>query len=155
VTYIGNNVSLLESGELIIMAQSLESNVLHAPEAQPKTDASLSANPGSSQPVRIELDVTLQSESNFYMGLTERLPSAGLFIATHMVRPVGTQVHVALRLAVSDRLVHARGVVRWIREFSERTEAPPGMGVWFEILDAEDMAAIEEFLKLRTPLFFE
>ncbi len=107
------------------------------------------------QPVHIQLDVTLQSESNFYMGLGDKLPNGGLFIATHMVRPVGTEVEVALRLPASDHVVQARGVVRWVRDFSEATEAPPGMGVRFEKLDPADMDAIQTFLKSRAPLFFE
>jgi len=31
----------------------------------------------------VELEVSLESESNFYMGLTENLSEGGLFIAIH------------------------------------------------------------------------
>ena len=51
-----------------------------------------SASPGSSDLRRyprhdVELEVTMESESNFYMGLTENLSEGGIFIATHMLKP--------------------------------------------------------------------
>jgi uncharacterized protein (TIGR02266 family) len=105
--------------------------------------------------VQIELDVTLLSDSNFYAGLTENLSHGGLFIATHMAKPLGSEVEITLTLPTREEPIRAHGMVRWLREFSETSDAPPGMGVQFETLAAEDVTLIEEFLTKRAPLFFE
>jgi uncharacterized protein (TIGR02266 family) len=105
--------------------------------------------------VHIELDVTLQSDSNFYAGLTENLSHGGLFIATHMARPVGSEVAITLTLPSREEPIRAHGLVRWLREFSETSDAPPGMGIQFETLAADDRMLIEEFLTKRAPIFFE
>jgi uncharacterized protein (TIGR02266 family) len=104
---------------------------------------------------RIELEVSLNSDSNFYMGLTQNLSHGGLFVATHVVQPIGTDVDIALRIPTSAGLLALRGTVRWVREFAETLEAPPGMGVEFEELSEEASRVIAEFLATRTPLFFE
>jgi hypothetical protein len=45
--------------------------------------------------------------------------------------------------------------VRWIREFSDSLDVPPGMGIEFEGISEEDSRVIGEFLVARTPLFFD
>ena len=103
----------------------------------------------------LELEVSLQSDSNFYMGLTENLSNGGIFVATHVVNPIGTVVALVLRLPTRKTPLHLAGRVRWVREFSEALEAPPGMGIEFEGISEDDSRAIGEFLTTRTPLFFE
>lgn len=103
----------------------------------------------------LELEVSLQSDSNFYMGLTENLSSGGIFVATHLVEPIGTTVVLQLRLPTRQTALNLAGRVRWVREFSDGLEAPPGMGIEFESISEEDSQAIGEFLMTRTPLFFD
>jgi uncharacterized protein (TIGR02266 family) len=102
----------------------------------------------------IELEVSLTSDSNFYMGLTQNLSNGGLFVSTHLVKPVGTEVEVTLRVPTSDAPLALRGVVRWVREF-QHGEAWPGMGIQFENPSAGDLRVVEDFLATRTPLFFD
>ncbi len=102
----------------------------------------------------IELEVSLNSDSNFYMGLTQNLSNGGLFVATHLVKPVGTEVELSLRLPIGDAALSLRGVVRWVREF-HHGEPLPGMGIAFENPSADDLRKIEDFLATRTPLFFD
>jgi uncharacterized protein (TIGR02266 family) len=104
---------------------------------------------------RIELEVSLQSDSNFYMGLTQNLSYGGLFVATQLVQPVGTQVEVSLRLPTSRAPRSLQGVVRWVREVSIGVEGPPGMGIEFEGMSEADSRIIADFLATRTPLFFD
>ena len=62
--------------------------------------ASLSA-PADARAYRrlcLELEVTLESDSNFYMGLTENLSDGGIFVATHAIQPIGTIVALTLRI---------------------------------------------------------
>ena len=103
----------------------------------------------------LELEVTMQSDSNFYIGLTENLSNGGIFVATHQVQPIGTAVALTLRLPNRKTPLTLGGRVRWLREFSDTSEAPPGMGIEFETISESDGRAIREFLAARTPLFFD
>ncbi|SRR6266542_1335624 len=104
---------------------------------------------------RIELEVSLQSDSNFYMGLTQNLSHGGLFVATHLVQPIGTLVEVALRLPTTSTPLSLQGAVRWVREFSIGIEGPPGMGIEFDSVSDGESRVIADFLATRTPLFFD
>lgn len=103
----------------------------------------------------VELEVTMESETNFYMGLTENLSEGGLFIATHVLKPLGTQIEVSFKLPDVAEPIKVTGTVRWLREFSPTSDTSPGMGVRFEHLDAEHTEMIRRFLAARDPLFFD
>jgi uncharacterized protein (TIGR02266 family) len=103
----------------------------------------------------VELEVSLESESNFYMGLTENLSEGGLFIATHVVRPIGTKVEVSFKLPHVADAIKVMGVVRWTREYSETSDTSPGMGVRFEQIAQKQVDQIREFLAARAPLFYD
>jgi uncharacterized protein (TIGR02266 family) len=103
----------------------------------------------------VELDVSLESESNFYMGLTENLSEGGLFIATHVVKPIGTTIEVSFKLPHVAEPIKAIGIVRWTREYSETSDTSPGIGVRFERIAPEQVEQIREFLAARAPLFYD
>lgn len=104
----------------------------------------------------VELQVGLAwSESNFYMGLTENLSEGGLFIATHELRPIGSEVEVSLKLPNHPEPIRTSAIVRWIRVYSKSSDASPGMGVQFAALPPELLEAIRTFLRRQTPLFYE
>ena len=117
--------------------------------------ASLSTDARAHRRLLLELEVSLQSDTNFYIGLTENLSNGGIFVATHLVQPIGTGVALTLRLPNRKTPLTLGGRVRWVREFSETLEAPPGMGIEFEAISDSDASAIHEFLAARTPLFFD
>ncbi len=102
----------------------------------------------------VAVDVSMETESNFYMGLTENLSEGGLFLATYDDIRVGTELD--LHLTLPGRRITARGVVRWTREYSRFTEdVPPGVGIQFLGLAAEDQQAIAGFLRTRDPILYE
>ncbi len=103
----------------------------------------------------LELEVSLQSDSNFYIGLTENLSNGGIFVATHLVQPIGTGVTLTLRLPTRKTPLTLAGRVRWVREFSDALEAAPGMGIEFEVITEDEARSIREFIAARTPLFFD
>ena len=103
----------------------------------------------------VELELTLESESNFYMGLAENLSEGGLFIATHSVKPMGMQIQVSFKLPHVAEPIQAMGVVRWTREYSETSDTMPGMGVRFERVASHHVEQIREFLAARAPLFHD
>jgi uncharacterized protein (TIGR02266 family) len=105
--------------------------------------------------VDVKLEVTMESESNFYMGLTENLSEGGLFIATHLLQPIGTPVTVVLKLPNAPQPITINGTVRWVRQYSETSDTEPGVGVRFEQLPAEHTEFIRVFLATRAPLFHD
>src|SRR3954451_8258819 len=102
-------------------------------DAQPTAHAETAGAPRRSfTRFDVELDVSLESESNFYLGLTENLSEGGLYIATHVLKPIGTRLEVSFKLPQRPDPIRAIGVVRWVREYSETSDTPPGLGVRFE-----------------------
>jgi uncharacterized protein (TIGR02266 family) len=98
--------------------------------------------------------VTLSSDSQLYTGFSENLSEGGVFVATHVLRKVGERLDLIVVLPNSEP-VRTIGEVRWVREVSDRIDAPPGMGLRFVSLGFEDASAIRAFLTKRAPLFFE
>jgi uncharacterized protein (TIGR02266 family) len=103
----------------------------------------------------LSLDVTLEGDHNFFTGFTENISEGGLFVATHMPRKVGERVVLELRLPGVSAPVRAECEVRWLRLFSETSDAPPGMGLRFVTLSEQDKATITEFVTRRAPIFWE
>jgi len=102
----------------------------------------------------VELEVTLESESNFYLGFTRIFRRWALHrypqLATHGQQ--GRSLAEAPHVAEPFKTV---GTVRWIREFSETSDTSPGMGVRFEHIDPAQVEQIREFLNQRAPLFYD
>jgi uncharacterized protein (TIGR02266 family) len=130
------------------------------PAPSPRPTSVPPAAPASAHPPRrferlsAELEVSLVSTSNFYLGFTENLSEGGLFVATYAARPLGSEIEISVRLpARTDPLV-LRGTVRWHREYSATSDGYPGMGIQFDVLSEADKADIAAFLVTRPPLFF-
>ncbi len=104
---------------------------------------------------KVELDVSLRSDHNFYVGFVENMSAGGVFVATHMLRSVGEIFEIAIHLPNDDKVISGTGEVRWVREYSERSNVPPGMGVRFIHLEPGSVEAIEQFLARREPIFFD
>jgi uncharacterized protein (TIGR02266 family) len=101
--------------------------------------------------VRVEAEVSLVSQSNFFVGLTRNLSNGGLFVATLRRLPVGTPVDVVL--ALPDGPLETQGRVRWARELTE--VAGPGIGIKFDALSEQDGRRIEAFCAERAPDYFD
>jgi uncharacterized protein (TIGR02266 family) len=104
---------------------------------------------------RVDLDVTVTSEHNFYAGFVENMSVGGVFIATHQLKPVGERIELSVHLPGHTEAIRGVGEVRWVRVFSEQSNVPPGMGLRFDPLDDLSRARIEEFLAKREPMFFD
>jgi uncharacterized protein (TIGR02266 family) len=103
---------------------------------------------------RLELEVSICSESNFYAGFTENLSGSGVFVATYLIKPIGTPVTLDVQVPGLVKPMRLQGIVRWIRLPSANRELWPGMGVQFEALSAEAESVVAAFLEQREPLFF-
>jgi len=100
----------------------------------------------------LSADVSLFSETHFFAGISQDVSEGGVFVATHQLRPVGTELDLTFTLPTNHE-VRTRGVVRWTRESSD--DSSPGIGVQFLALSSGDLAEIRKFLKHRPPLVWE
>ena len=103
----------------------------------------------------VELEVNLETDSNFYLGLTENISESGLFVATHRYKPLGTLVTLSFRVPNRPEPITFKGEVRWLRPANGRNEVHPGMGIQFVDLGPDELAAIRSFIREREPLFYE
>src|SRR4051794_6993292 len=103
----------------------------------------------------VDVEVSVGCEHNFYAGLAENLSAGGVFIATHRLQKVGSQIDLSLRMPDSDETFDLVGEVRWVRVFNAQSDTPPGLGVRFVHLEPRVAAAIRRFLGQREPLFFD
>lgn len=123
-------------------------------DVAPVATAPVASSPESRTAERhfVELEVGVGSESNFYLGFTENLSSGGVFIATYLVKPIGSSVNVELTMPDGEHL-SIEGTVRWTR--GETAGGWPGMGVQFAALAPAQEAKIREFLAMREPMFYD
>jgi uncharacterized protein (TIGR02266 family) len=105
--------------------------------------------------VAVDLDVSLASEHNFYAGFAENLSAGGIFVATHKLLPVGEEIGLTIRLPGIQEPVLGVGEVRWVREYSERSNVAPGLGLRFVHLAPGCAALVARFLEHRDPIFFD
>jgi uncharacterized protein (TIGR02266 family) len=105
----------------------------------------------------LEVKVDLESDHNFYTGLTQNISAGGVFIATHHIRRIGDLITLKFTLPGSDKPVAVETEVRWIRENSAlmRAEGSSGMGVRFINLSPEAKAAIDGFVQSRESLYYD
>jgi uncharacterized protein (TIGR02266 family) len=105
----------------------------------------------------LEVKVDLESEHNFYTGLTQNISSGGLFIATHHIRKIGDRITLNFTLPGAAKPVLVETEVRWIRENSAlmRANGDIGMGVRFINLTPEAKQAIDAFVQSRESLYYD
>jgi uncharacterized protein (TIGR02266 family) len=116
----------------------------------------------------LSLAITMKGDNNFYAGLSENISEGGVFIATHHVLPIGTPVTLSFTLPTADTALSVFGTVQWVRGpdatastenvFGAGREIPgvmPGLGVQFHGVAPDALRAIREFVKRRSPVFFD
>jgi hypothetical protein len=103
---------------------------------------------------RVEVNVSLVSEHNFYVGSTRKVDSGGVFIATAMPPPAGTRLQVRLGLA-DGRKLDLEGEVAFVREKNATTgRQPAGCGVRLHGLPGWAIDSIDRFILARQPINF-
>jgi uncharacterized protein (TIGR02266 family) len=132
-------------------------------QAAARAAAASTAAPGAAAPrssgrdhsrVRLQTNINLGSDSNFFTGFSTDISEGGIFVATVETVPRGTTVELDFTLP-GGRPLKARGVVRWLREPNNHTpDLMPGVGVQFQDLQPEVASMISDFVRKREPLFF-
>ena len=97
----------------------------------------------------LSCDVSVGSESNFYLGVTENISEGGVFISSDSQIPLGTVV--TLKFVLPSGTVSATGEVRWHRP--QTSTQSSGVGVRFTNLSDEDKERVMAFLEKRQPIF--
>jgi uncharacterized protein (TIGR02266 family) len=103
------------------------------------------------------VELSVHSEHNFYTGFTQNISSGGLFLATNLIRPIGSIIEFDLKLGSGRGQLPLKGEVRWVREPSEFTrDVPPGMGLKFIDLDPRVAAKMDQFITgKRDSIFYD
>lgn len=102
-----------------------------------------------------ELEITAQSENNFYRGLSENISVGGLFFETYEQHRLGDVLTLRFTLPGTLTPIEAQGVVRWIRAPNPMSDTPQGIGLQFTALAPDSRRLIERFTRKRDPLFYE
>ena len=102
----------------------------------------------------VTVEVTFESEHNFYTGITQDLGSGGLFVATQVLRPIGTCVRVRFTLAGNPDRLDAITEVRWVRE-KDTADGEAGMGLQFIQMSAKTKLAVKAFAEKRDALVYQ
>ena len=102
----------------------------------------------------LQAEVTVKSETNFFMGFSENISEGGLFLATLSPPTIGESISLSIKTDKGEE-VEVEGPVRWHR--TEPSGLVTGCGVQFRKLSVCAHRAFEEtMIKLRKePLFFE
>jgi uncharacterized protein (TIGR02266 family) len=103
-----------------------------------------------------QVEVSVESDHNFYTGITRDLSEGGVFVATFDPPQVGSVVELDLKLPNVEAPFHMVGVVRWRRECEAASDGlPTGCGIEWREIGCAALTAIQEFVCVRDTLFFE
>jgi len=125
-----------------------------------RSDLAAPAEPGSrgkhrlTRRVPICLGVGFDSDAATFTGVTSDISEGGLFVATHTLPPVGSDIDLRFSLPAGPEL-HLHGVVRWLRDSEGSDSAPPGIGVQFSTIAERDLTLIRAFIDQHEPPFLE
>ncbi len=102
-----------------------------------------------------KLEISLSGPHNFFNGFTEDISHGGVFVATHQLFPIGTEM--LLTLLIDGKEIEIVADVVWVRGYSAYSSGDmnPGIGLKFRDLSEENQEIINKFIKKREPLFFD
>jgi uncharacterized protein (TIGR02266 family) len=122
---------------------------------------------GDLQRYGAQLRIRLVGNNNFYFGMSENISEGGIFVATHHTLPIGSVLELQFRIPTTDQLLTVEGEVRWVRPANalaketndfgaeDNNRMRPGMGIQFKNLGAIARGAIEAFIEMRSPEFYD
>lgn len=90
----------------------------------------------------VRLLIDYETKDSFRSDYTADISGGGLFIQTQLPLPVGTEMELKIAFPRIPRLIEVKGAVVWINEHPA-DDKPPGMGIKFIDLKAEDARFID------------
>jgi Tfp pilus assembly protein PilZ len=125
------------------------------PVAAAKPAPAPAAPPAPANLVRLESEIGVHSETNFYTDFLGDIRNhGGIFVATFQALPLGAPCEVVLTFP-GNLTAEVRGVVRWKREGTASASASPGLGVEITYAAAEAWDLIDRFMRKREPIMHE
>lgn len=98
-------------------------------------------------PLQLPVKLKFDSFGQMLTGFTANVSRGGMFVGGAEARPVGTLIKFELNLAPSLPPIVGLGEVVWIRLKQRELGLPPGMGVQFRYLDAENQSRLDAALQ--------
>jgi len=120
-----------------------QEEIRKAEEAERIQKERLEAERRTSMRMKLHAKVTISSESNFFMGLTENISEGGIFVASLSPPSMGERVELAITVEDAEP-IPVVGVVRWHRTDDDGNTT--GCGVEFTGLDDDTRRSIEAML---------
>ncbi len=96
--------------------------------------------------------VGIDSENNFYAGITGDVSEGGVFLATDGILTLGSSIEITLTLPGFGRSHLCRAQVRWIQE---SRGAVTGYGLEWVYLPSEALIDIRAFVNDRDTMLFD
>jgi Tfp pilus assembly protein PilZ len=97
-----------------------------------------------------KLDAAIGRHPDYYYTFEH----GGIFVATYNIPKLNERVHLRVHLPGGYHF-DATGMVRWTREARDNPDAPPGFGVQFQGITAEQRMLIQRYVRNREPLFYD
>ena len=141
-------------GDWVPPSEEEQGEMREADEEMRRQQERLAAERRTTIRMKLHAKVTLQSQSNFFMGLTENLSEGGIFVSSLSPPAMGEVVELAISVEGSDP-IPVSGTVRWIR--TDEDGNPTGCGVQFDDLGDDIRRQIEMLLVTleKEPLFHD
>jgi len=104
--------------------------------------------------VALRANISVSSESNFFVGMTENISEGGVFVSTLSPPAVGAEVTLLLQLDEAEPIPMS-GEVRWHR--TEEDGSATGCGVRFKDLESNVVAVLDRALRSlpKEPLLYD
>jgi hypothetical protein len=104
----------------------------------------------------VAAELGAHSPSNFYKGLSgnDIVDHGGLFVSTYKLPKIGSAVRLRVSLPGGYEF-EANAVVRWCREPSDGSDAPPGFGAQFTEITPEARQLVYRYVRNREPMFHD
>lgn len=107
--------------------------------------------------LNVDFEVSIDGPHNFFTGITQDISKGGVFLATHQIYPIGTNMKLSFTIEGASVTVDA--IVRWIRTPESisggGSDILPGMGLQFLNPGPEIVKAFDSFLEKKEPLLVD
>jgi len=105
--------------------------------------------------IHVDFEVSVDGPHSFFTGITQDISKGGVFLATHQIYPIGTNMKLIFQVEGVELVVDA--VVRWVRslERSNSDDVLPGMGLQFLNPGPELIKAFDSFIEKKEPLLVD
>lgn len=105
--------------------------------------------------LNIDFEVSVDGPHNFFTGISQDISKGGVFLATHQIYPIGTNMKLSFQ--IEGVLITIDAIVRWVRSPERITgdDVLPGMGLQFLNPGPEITKAFDSFLEKKEPLLID